>query len=155
MHFENRATIPVDRQTLWGVLMDMEQVARCLPGVEEVKPIDPDNYLGTLKLRVGPIGLKLEGKVSVVERNQQAWQAAMRAEGNEKGVGGAVKATITMSLQEAGSTQTELNVTTDAQVMGKLGEFGQPVMRKKADSMMQDFARNISQLASTAAGRAS
>ncbi len=155
MHFENRATIPVDRQTLWGVLMNMEQVARCLPGVEEVRTIDPDNYLGTLKLRVGPIGLKLEGKVSVVERNQQAWQAAMRAEGNEKGVGGAVKATITMALREAGPTQTELNVTTDAQVMGKLGEFGQPVMRKKADSMMQDFARNISQLASTAAGRAS
>jgi uncharacterized protein len=149
MHFENKATIPVSRDTLWNVLMDMEQVARCLPGVQEIKPIDPDNYLGTLKMRVGPIGLKLEGKVSVVERNQDAWQAAMRAEGNEKGVGGAVKATIGMQLAEAGPSQTELTVTTDAQVMGKLGEFGQPVMRKKADSMMQEFSRNIAQLASS------
>jgi uncharacterized protein len=147
MHFENKATIPVSRDTLWGVLMDMEQVARCLPGVEDVQTIDPDNYLGTLKMRVGPIGLKLEGKVSVTERNRDAWQAAMRAEGNERGVGGAVKATIGMRLAEVAPSETELVVTTDAQVMGKLGEFGQPVMRKKADTMMQEFSRNIAQLA--------
>jgi carbon monoxide dehydrogenase subunit G len=147
MHFENRASIPVSRDTLWDVLMDMEQVARCLPGVEDVKTVDPDNYLGTLKMRVGPIGLKLEGKVSVTERNQDAWQAAMRAEGNERGVGGAVKATIGMHLEQLAPSETELSVTTDAQGMGKLGEFGQPVMRKKADSMMQEFSRNIAQLA--------
>jgi len=145
MHFENKATIPVNRDTLWDVLMNMEQVARCLPGVESIQAIDQDNYNGTLKMRVGPIGLKLEGKVSVTERNRDTWQAGMRAEGNERGVGGAVKADIGMRLSEAGPSQTELLVTTDAQVMGKIGEFGQPVMRKKADSMMQDFAKNISQ----------
>lgn len=147
MHFENRATIPVDRESLWTVLMDMEQVARCLPGVEDVQPIDPDNYLGALKIRVGPIGLKLEGKVNVIERNRDTWCAAMRAEGNDRAVGGAVRATIAMRLEAMAPTQTELTVTTEAHVMGKLGEFGQPVMRKKADSMMQDFARNIGQLA--------
>ena len=147
MHFENKATIPVSRDRLWDVLMDMEQVARCLPGVENIQPIDQDNYNGTLKMRVGPIGLRLEGKVSVTERNQDAWQAGMRAEGNERGVGGAVKADIGMRLNELSPSETELTVVTDAQVMGKLGEFGQPVMRKKADSMMQDFSRNIAQLA--------
>ena len=147
MHFENKATIPVSRDRLWDVLMDMEQVARCLPGVENIQPIDEDNYNGTLKMRVGPIGLKLEGKVSVTERNRDAWQAGMRAEGNERGVGGAVKADIGMRLSELDPNQTELIVTTEAQVMGKLGEFGQPVMRKKADSMMQEFSRNISNLA--------
>src|ERR671933_2516524 len=152
MHFENKATIPVSRDRLWDVLMDMEQVARCLPGVENIQPIDEDNDNGTLKMRVGPIGLRLEGKVSVTERNRDAWQAGMRAEGNERGVGGAVKANIGMRLSEVAPTETELLVTTDAQVMGKLGEFGQPVMRKKADSMMQEFSRNIAQLAS--AGRA-
>jgi carbon monoxide dehydrogenase subunit G len=153
MHFENKATIPVSRDSLWTVLMDMEQVARCLPGVEDVNAVDPDNYLGILKMRVGPIGLKLEGKVSVTERNRDAWRAAMRAEGNERGVGGAVKATIAMQLNELAPSETEMLVTTDAQVMGKMGEFGQPVMRKKADSMMQEFSRNVAQLASTGTGR--
>ena len=147
MHFENKATIPVSRDRLWDVLMNMEQVARCLPGVENIQAIDQDNYNGTLKMRVGPIGLKLEGKVSVTERNREAWQAGMRAEGNERGVGGAVKADIGMRLNELDASQTELTVVTDAQVMGKLGEFGQPVMRKKADSMMQEFSRNIANLA--------
>jgi carbon monoxide dehydrogenase subunit G len=52
-----------------------------------------------------------------------------------------------MRLSELDPNQTELIVTTEAQVMGKLGEFGQPVMRKKADSMMQEFSRNIANLA--------
>jgi carbon monoxide dehydrogenase subunit G len=30
-------------------------------------------------------------------------------------------------------------------VLGKIGEFGQPVMRKKADAMLQEFARQISE----------
>jgi carbon monoxide dehydrogenase subunit G len=68
----------------------------------------------------------------------------MRADGNDRGVGGAVTADITMQLQEQDPQSTELLVTTEANVLGKLGEFGQPVMRKKADGLMQEFARNIS-----------
>jgi carbon monoxide dehydrogenase subunit G len=30
-------------------------------------------------------------------------------------------------------------------VLGKIGEFGQPVMRKRADAMLQDFARQVSE----------
>jgi carbon monoxide dehydrogenase subunit G len=30
-------------------------------------------------------------------------------------------------------------------VLGKIGEFGQPVMRKKTDSLLQEFARQVSQ----------
>jgi carbon monoxide dehydrogenase subunit G len=147
MHFENRATIPLGREALWDFLMDMEQVARCLPGVEDERPLDRDNYLGTIRLRVGPIGLRLEGKVSVISRDHDAWRAAMHAEGADKAVGGSVRATIGMNLHELAPTQTELVVDTDAQVLGRLGEFGQPVMRKKADSMMEDFARNVAQRA--------
>jgi carbon monoxide dehydrogenase subunit G len=147
MHFENRATIPIGREALWNFLMDMEQVARCLPGVEEVRPLDQDNFLGILRLRVGPIGLRLEGKVSVTSRDRDVWRAAMRAEGSDKAVGGSIKATIGMTLHDLAPAQTELVVETDAQVLGRLGEFGQPVMRKKADSMMEDFARNVAQRA--------
>ena len=118
-----------------------------LPGVEDVRPLDQDDYLGIIRLRVGPIGLRLEGKVSVTSRDRDAWRAAMRAEGADKSVGGSVKATIGMALHELAPTQTELVVDTDAQVLGRLGEFGQPVMRKKADSMMQEFARNVAQRA--------
>jgi carbon monoxide dehydrogenase subunit G len=37
-----------------------------------------------------------------------------------------------------------MDIQTDANVMGKLGEFGQAVIRKKADQIVHDFANNLS-----------
>jgi len=145
MKFENRATVPASREKLYDFLMDVKSVSECVPGVENVREIDPDHYQATMKMRVGPIALRFEGKMSIVERDREHWRAVMQAEGNDRGAGGAVKATILMTLQEQAPNQTELLVKTDANVLGKLGEFGQPVMRKKADGIMQEFARNISQ----------
>ena len=38
-----------------------------------------------------------------------------------------------------------MRVTLETHVLGKIGEFGQPVMRKRADAMLQDFARQVSE----------
>jgi carbon monoxide dehydrogenase subunit G len=50
-----------------------------------------------------------------------------------------------MHLQGLGPESTELVVETDLTLLGKLGEFGQPLIRKKADSTVQEFAHNLSQ----------
>jgi carbon monoxide dehydrogenase subunit G len=50
-----------------------------------------------------------------------------------------------MELMEKGTSETEMRVTLEAHVLGKIGEFGQPVMRKRADAMLQDFARQVSE----------
>ncbi len=145
MQFENRAEVPASPDKLYDFLMDIKSVSECVPGVENVREVDPDHYQATMRLKVGPIALRFEGKMSIVERDREQKRAVMQAEGSDRGAGGMVKATIHMTLQEQSPEKTELLVKTDASVMGKLGEFGQPVMRKKADSIMQEFARNISQ----------
>lgn len=143
MHFENQARVPVARETMWAFLMDIPQMGACIPGVEDVRQVDADNYLGAMKIRVGPISLKFEGKLVVAERDEANGRAVMKAEGADKRAGGAVKATITLSLQAVSANETELQVVTEANVMGKLGEFGQPVMRKKADGIMKEFSDNL------------
>jgi carbon monoxide dehydrogenase subunit G len=47
------------------------------------------------------------------------------------------------SLQTA-TASTAMAVHTDAAILGKLGEFGQAVVRRKASQMMAQFARNVS-----------
>jgi carbon monoxide dehydrogenase subunit G len=68
----------------------------------------------------------------------------MRADAADKRVGGAVKATMDMQVDEASADTSNLTIVTDAQVMGRIGEFGQPIIRKKADQIMQEFAKNLS-----------
>jgi carbon monoxide dehydrogenase subunit G len=55
-----------------------------------------------------------------------------------------VNAKATMTLVPKGDAETELQIHTDASILGKLGEFGQAVMRRKADQVMAEFAANMS-----------
>jgi carbon monoxide dehydrogenase subunit G len=54
-------------------------------------------------------------------------------------VGGAIRATLDLTLAEKGS-ETQLRISTDLTVMGRLGEFGQASIKRKADQLIQDFA---------------
>jgi len=59
------------------------------------------------------------------------------------GQAGAVNGKTSMTLKELSANQTELMVETDVNILGKIGEFGQPIIRKKADSMLREFVDNI------------
>jgi len=143
--FNQRAVIPVGREPLWDFLMDVPKVARSLPGVETVSQVDDTTYQGTLKVRVGPISLNLQGKIFLEERDRGSWRAALRAEASDRMAAGAVKGKTSMQLKEISAQQTELLVETDVNILGKIGEFGQPIIRKKADQMLQQFVENIKQ----------
>ena len=143
MKFNQRAVIPMAREPLWEFLMDVPKVARSLPGVETVTQIDDTTYQGTLKVRVGPISLTLQGKIIVEQRDRGIWRAVLSAEASDRMAAGAVKGKTTMELKEVSSQETELLIDTDVNILGKIGEFGQPIIRKKADQMLQEFVENI------------
>ena len=143
MNFEHRCTLPVARAVLWQFLMDVPQLATCVPGVEGVTASGDDQYAGRLRVKVGPIHLTLQGVVTIQERDQQQWRAAARAEANDRRVGGGVHVTAHMSLVESGPAATELAIQAQARFLGKLGEFGQPVIRKQADALIAAFTRNV------------
>lgn len=151
MKFEHVATIAAPMDRVWSFLMDVPSVAKCAPGVESVEPLGDDRYRGTLKVSVGPIRLSLQGDVYIVERDDAAKKASMRADAADKRAGGAVKAVLSMALTEPpdGATGTQLRLDTDATVMGRIGEFGQPIIKKKAEQMMNEFAKNLEQAISS------
>jgi carbon monoxide dehydrogenase subunit G len=116
-----------------------------VPGVESVARIDDETYAGVMKVRVGPIQVRLDGRVVLAERDEATRTARMDLQAADKRVNGAVNAKMQMRLQPAADgQQTDMAISTDANVMGKLGEFGQSVIRKKADQIVQDFAKNLS-----------
>ena len=146
MKLEQRLRVSGNRAQVWDLLMDMARVGRCFPGAEQVTMVDQDNYQGAVRFRVGPASLNLSGKIQVLERDRDRWHAAMRLDGADRRVGGAVHANMAMDLVELAPQETEVVVTSDISFLGKLGELGelgQPVIRKKADSVIQEFARNL------------
>ena len=142
MTFTQECVIPARPERVWELMMDIPRVGRCVPGVEAVEALDGNAYRGSLGVKVGPIRLALQGTISLEEQDRSAWRARMRAEANDRRLGGGIRARMTLTLAPA-EHGTRLSIETDLTVLGKIGEFGQPIIKKKADSLLEEFAANL------------
>jgi uncharacterized protein len=145
MKFEQTIDLPgVSTDRVWAFVMDVPSMAKCIPGCDGVEDLGNNRYKAVVKIKVGPIGLSLASEISIVEKDEANRTAALLVEAADKRVGGAVKATMSMKLTGDGDG-SKLEVSTDANVMGRIGDFGQPVIRKKADQTLQEVAVNLRQ----------
>jgi len=80
--------------------------------------------------------------MTVEEQDRASWRARMRAEANDRRVGGGIRARMGLTLAP-GEGETRLRIETDLAVLGRIGEFGQPVIKKKADALLEEFAHNL------------
>ena len=142
MKFEQTIELEASPERVWDFVMDVPSVAKCIPGCEKLEDLGNDVYKATVRVKVGPIGLALASEIAIVEKDAIGKKATLRVDAADKRLGGAVKATMAMHLEPNG-TGTTLQVTTDAQVLGRIGDFGQPVIRKKADQTLQEVAKNL------------
>jgi carbon monoxide dehydrogenase subunit G len=140
--FTQECVVPVARERLWDLLMDVPTVGRCVPGVESIEAVDGQQYRGRLGVRIGPIRLSLAGTMVLEEQDRAAWSARMRAEASDRRLGGGIRVRMSLTLVPADGG-TRLSIATDLAVLGKIGEFGQPVIKKKADALLEEFARNL------------
>ena len=135
--------IPVARERLWDFLMDVPAVGRCVPGVERIEAVDANAYRGGLRMcRSAPSASRSKARSPWRSRTASAWRARMRAEANDRRLGGGIRARLSLTLVPA-EVGTRVRIDTDLAVLGKIGEFGQPVIRRKADTLLEEFARNL------------
>ena len=143
MKLENRCLVPADIQRTWDLIMDIPRVAACVPGMEEVVQEEDGSYRARMRVRVGPMGLTLAGTLQVLEQDPSKGEARFLIEASDRKVGGAVRADLIIHLRSEKGSQTELVLNTDTTFIGRLGELGQPLIRRKANNTMEEFARNL------------
>jgi len=73
-------------------------------------------------------------------------------EANDRRVGGGIKTSMTMKVTPQSPTETALEIVSDTTFMGRLGELGQPLIRRKARNTLEEFSRNLSKLLATDTG---
>lgn len=144
MKLEHRVEVRAPRDRVWASLMDIPAVATCVPGVEEIVDRGDDRYGGRLKVGVGPIRLVLSGDLELTERDDAAGRAVLRGTGTDGRLGGGVRVAVTLSLAEAGEATTAVDIASDVQMMGRIGDLGQPIMKRKADEILRSFAECLS-----------
>lgn len=144
MNFQYRFKLGVPIGKACAVLMDVKRIAPCLPGAA-IESGEGDNYVGRVKVKLGPIELTYRGAVVFVERDDAAKRAVIDVAAKEVKGGGAAKATLTLDVAASGD-ETEVSVGSEFTVSGKAAQFGRGVMEEVGEKLMAEFAARLSKL---------
>ena len=114
----------------------------CITGASEIEELAPDHYGGTLKVKMGPVALSFAGEVRVTLRDGEAYRGELEASARDDRAGGGFTSQLAMELAET-EDGTLLTLELESTVLGKIGEFGQPLIRRRIERMLNEFAGRL------------
>jgi len=138
MDIEKSFRIAAPQSEVWEFITSAEKVATCLPGVEEVHVQSPGQYTGIMKIKVGPIKTSIKADVAEIEQRAPEF-VSYSMKGEEGGRASRLTAETRLTLTAVSSEQTDVEFTSHAVIVGRLGKFAGGVMNKLADSMSEQF----------------
>ncbi|SON59187.1 hypothetical protein MSIMFI_00669 [Mycobacterium simulans] len=141
MKIANQFTVSAPIERAWDVLSDLEQVIPLMPGAQ-LTGHEGDDYLGKVKVKVGPVTSEFSGKVHFVEQDRDQHRAIIDAKGKEARGTGNAAATVTAQLHEAGEC-THVTVDTDLKIVGKLAQFGSGMLQQVSEKLLGQFVESL------------
>jgi len=136
--FERALTVGRSPADCWGVLTDVKKVAEWVTVVGEVDEIDHlQAYRAVLADQFGPFKLKADLDITVTDLDEGS-SIAFRAKGEDRQVSTSIVVDGTMALQPA-DTGTTIHVKGRWNVIGTVATMGSGTIRKKADTIMEEF----------------
>ncbi len=116
MRIEGTQILHAPRDRVWKLLEDPQALAACTPGLEELRPVGPDEFEATLSIGIAAVRGTYRGKLRITERTPPD-RYAVQVEGS--GAAGFVRATGLLELIDHGA-ETEVRWSGDVQVGGAL-----------------------------------
>lgn len=150
MKYEQAFHIVQDVATVWQFFEQFEKVAQCMPGMQKIEIVDPDNVVVTLTQRLGPMAATFEARVNITERVERERIVFSSTGKAVRGAIGNFRSTNSVSLSVDGD-QTRVVVVGDVALGGALGSVGQKVIAKQAEKVTTEFAQNLERVLSGAA----
>jgi len=139
MHLSDEFTIPLPPDRVYELLLDLQNVAPCVPGGEVDAPDDDGVHPGRVTVRLGPMKFSYEGTLRIASRDPQARTAVI--EGAGKASGGAERARVT-SLMEvlAEGEGSRVRMSTELEIRGRAAQMGAGIIGGVSKRMVKQAA---------------
>jgi uncharacterized protein len=141
MRLNSSFKVPVPVDEAWRVILDYPRIARRMPGAT-ITDVQGDDVLGRVKVKLGPVSITYQGKVTFAEKDERHHRIVASAAGREVRGGGTASAEVTALLTDAGGA-TEISVSTDLNITGKPAQFGRSVVAEVSERLIGQFAENL------------
>ena len=149
MELDHSFTVPVPPDQAWDVLLDVQNIAPCMPGAT-VDTVDGDDVAGKLKVKVGPVSLTYKGTATFKDRDAADRSLLVQASGKEMRGAGTASATVRAALRPGDGAdprdrQTLVTLHTTLNVTGRPAQFGRGVIADVGSRLIDKFADNLAQ----------
>ncbi|HET9713874.1 MAG TPA: SRPBCC family protein [Pyrinomonadaceae bacterium] len=138
---EERFEVQAPVERVWKYLIDPARVVECLPGAELVEITDAHNFVGAIKVKVGPLAMSYKGKAKFTEVNEETHQVRMVGDAREVGGSGSTKVTMLSTVAPLGSGGgSEVVVNAEVELVGKIVQFGRGMIEEVSRQMFRQFS---------------
>lgn len=140
MHIEGQFDAGAPPAALMVHLLDAGLMASCLPGCESLERVGEDSYRATLAFAMAGIKARFELVVEITRKDEfNIWSVTR---GQEGGRASALQADSVVTLTPT-ATGSRVAYRSEVNITGRLGRFALGMMKKKAQSMGDEFAANL------------
>ncbi len=144
MRLEKQVAIQAPREKVWAFLWNVEQLMSCIPGCEGARTVEEKKrYTAKVREKIGPFKAEFPLEIEVLGVDEPCRLTA-RASGKDSAVASSVKVDLSVDLADTGAG-TDLRVTADVSILGKLGTLGYGLIKRRADEIIGQFAGAIRQ----------
>jgi carbon monoxide dehydrogenase subunit G len=129
-------------RAVWDLLLDPEALAGCVPGVQEVRQVDPTTWEGRITAQVGPMEGKF-GFTSVITSADYPHALEVVVDGTDSVTKSRLETLVTASVAAEDGTSGPTTLTYDAQVKvkGRLAILGEMILRATASLMIAEATK--------------
>jgi carbon monoxide dehydrogenase subunit G len=142
VRFDNAFDVQAPIGEVWATVLDVERVAPCVPGAEVLEQVSEDTYRVGIKIRIGPIVQQYRGEIEIVEQDESAHRAVMRARAREMRGQGRAEGRVELRLTEDGAT-THGEMATELTLSGPAAAMGRGLIQDVSARIVDDFATNL------------
>jgi uncharacterized protein len=147
MKMSGEQRIAASPQRVWEALNDPEILRASIPGCQSLEKEAEDRFNATVEVKVGPIGARFRGAVSLTELNPPNGYVLI-LQGNG-GITGSVKGSAKVRLREE-SGQTLIAYEVEAEVAGRMAQLGGPLIDATAKQLAAKFFSRFGELVGAA-----
>lgn len=135
---------PIDK--VWAFINDPENVVTCMPGASLKEIVDPNQFIGAVKLKIGAVSAQYQGTITYAERDEATYVVKMLAAGNERG-GGTVSGTILTRLESLPSgNATRVECASSIDLTGKIVQVGRGMIEGVSAQIIKKYVGNVRNL---------
>jgi uncharacterized protein len=128
---------------VWGFLSDPRRVATCVPGAQITEALDDRRYIGTVKVKVGPLVSSYRGELVIERLDPQNFEMELVGKGLDVKGKGSASMKLAGKLRALPQGGTEVEGSSEISVTGVMAQFGSRVVEEISHQMFEQFTQSL------------